>query len=78
MAGPDQMNSKQWIRAEFDQPFKITGIQTQGRAFKKEIHFTKSYKISYSDDGTKWSAYKNNDGSEKVFLWLDLFLNGSF
>ena len=68
VAGPDQMNQNQWIRAEFNEPFKISAIQTQGRAFKREIHFTKSYKVSYSIDGIKWNVYSDMHGSEKVYL----------
>ena len=68
VAGADQMNQNQWIRAEFNELFKISAIQTQGRAFKREIHFTKSYKVSYSKDGVKWNVYSDMHGSEKVDL----------
>ena len=62
------MNKNQWIRAEFSEPFKVSAIQTQGRAFKREAHFTKSYKISYSYDGAQWVVYKDENGSEKVYI----------
>ena len=71
VAGPNQMNQNQWIRADFIKPFKITAIQTQGRAFSRESHYTKSYKISYSFDEIQWTVYKNTDGSEKVYVFID-------
>ena len=68
------MNQNQWIRAEFTKPFKITAIQTQGRAFNRESHYTKSYKISYSLDEIEWTVYENTDGSEKVYFFVDYLI----
>ena len=57
-------DNDRWIQVEFSKPLKLTAIQTQQRAYQD--HRTTMYKISYSKDGSSWSVYTNEYGSEKV------------
>ena len=64
----DPPGTSEWIQAEFDRYFKITGIQTQGRTQGKDrnTQWVTEYEISYSTNGEDWSVYLNDDGTEKV------------
>ena len=57
-------DANQWIQAEFESDFRITGLQTQGRNAKDQ--WVKEYKISYSMNGNDWTVFANHDGTEKV------------
>ena len=45
-------NVEQWLQVDFKVLVVVTGIQTQDR--KNKAQWVKSYKISYSFDGTKF------------------------
>ena len=54
----------QWIQVEFDRPFRVVAIQTQGRSDVEQ--WVSSYKLSYGNDGIDWSGFHDNDGTEQV------------
>ena len=56
----------QWIQVEFDTPFKIAAIQTQGRS--EGGQWVKSYKLSYGLDGISWNDANGNDEGDMVNL----------
>ena len=68
----------QWLQVEFDHPFRVTHIQTQGRQGCLCNQWVTSYAVSYSHDNIHWQGYPNN-GQEKVnvlhlvFLFVCLF-----
>ncbi|XP_030613577.1 coagulation factor V isoform X2 [Archocentrus centrarchus] len=59
----------QWLQVELPHIKKITGIITQGaKSLGKEMYVI-SYTLQYSDDGTEWKDYTDNeDEPAKVFL----------
>lgn len=55
----------QWIQVEFNRHFKIAAIQTQGRS--DAAQWVKTYKLSYGNDGIRWSGVYDGNGKEKIF-----------
>ena len=57
----------QWIQVEFNTPFKIAAIQTQGRSDASNQWVT-SYKLSYGYDGISWNDANGNEEGDMVNL----------
>ncbi|XP_064120414.1 hemocytin-like [Macrobrachium nipponense] len=55
----------QYVRFNFLEPSKISGILTQGRSDSDD--WVESFTVRYSPDGKTWNSILNPDGSEKVF-----------
>ncbi|CAL8321322.1 unnamed protein product [Merluccius merluccius] len=62
-------NMNQWLQIELTQVKKITGIITQGaKSLGTEMYVT-SYSLQYSDDGTHWTQYTDDeDYMSKTFI----------
>ena len=54
-------DQNQWLQIDLGQKSNITGVATQGQWQR----WVKTYKISYSDDGSTWTTYQAG-GIEKV------------
>ena len=59
-----QKNASQWLRVDFKHKATVTKILTQG--CKSANQWVKSYTVGYSDDGTNFKTYKENNGQNKV------------
>nr|XP_045582100.1 uncharacterized protein LOC123745535 [Procambarus clarkii] len=55
----------QFIRFDFMEPSKLSGVVTQGRDGADE--WVESYTVRYSPDGQTWNTIKDPDGSDKIF-----------
>ena len=73
--GNEASNDNQWIQVEFDYPFNVAAIQTQGRNGWTEVwgswsptdgQYVSFYRISYGADGMNWEVYQNENGTDKV------------
>lgn len=51
-------DGKQWLQVDLGQSTKVTGIKTQGR--QDADQWVTSYTVSYSNDGTTFTSYKQN------------------
>ena len=49
----------QWLQVDLGNKTQVTGIKTQGQEHDT-CQWVKSYTISYSNDGIKFTAYKQN------------------
>ena len=56
-------NTNQWLQVDFSRVLFVTAIATQGRHIKAQR--VTSYSLSYSNDGTAGTEYKEN-GTKKV------------
>ena len=50
---------KQWLQFDLGPPTLVTGLVTKGRGDRKRRHWVTSYKLSYSNDSSSWSYYKD-------------------
>ncbi|XP_078251700.1 EGF-like repeat and discoidin I-like domain-containing protein 3, partial [Rhinoraja longicauda] len=53
-------DQSQWLQIDLLIPTKVTGVITQGAKDFGHIQFVGSYKVAYSNDGKKWSIYKDD------------------
>ncbi|XP_053312909.1 discoidin, CUB and LCCL domain-containing protein 2 [Spea bombifrons] len=61
-------NEKQWLQIDLNKLKRITGIITTGSTMSSFNYYVSSYKILYSDDGTKWTVYRDpNVDKDKIF-----------
>ncbi|XP_043105316.1 coagulation factor V [Puntigrus tetrazona] len=54
-----------WIQVELKDIKKITGIITQGAKSLGNEMFVTSYSLEYSEDGTRWTKYTDDDDYEQ-------------
>ncbi|XP_033747174.1 lactadherin-like [Pecten maximus] len=54
-----------YLQVMLRKPSKITGFVTRGRHGMRQ--FVRTYKVQYSDDGTKWKEVKDSHGAVKIF-----------
>ncbi|XP_078660161.1 uncharacterized protein LOC144904888 [Branchiostoma floridae x Branchiostoma belcheri] len=64
---PGFHNIGQWLQVDLGQIRHVTGTSTQGGRYPIFEPWVKSYKLEYSGDGTSWTTYAGNDGSDQVF-----------
>uniref|UniRef100_A0A8C5P7B9 Discoidin, CUB and LCCL domain-containing protein 2 n=1 Tax=Leptobrachium leishanense TaxID=445787 RepID=A0A8C5P7B9_9ANUR len=58
----------QWLQIDLNKLKRITGIITTGSTLSKYNYYVSSYKIFSSDDGSKWTTYREpNTDKEKIF-----------
>ncbi|XP_063304941.1 discoidin, CUB and LCCL domain-containing protein 2 isoform X1 [Pelobates fuscus] len=58
----------QWLQIDLNKLKRITGIITTGSTLSKFNYYVSSYKIQYSDDGSKWTMYREpNTDKDKIF-----------
>ncbi|XP_071530009.1 uncharacterized protein [Panulirus ornatus] len=55
----------QFVRFDFVEPSKLSGVVTQGRPGTDE--WVESFTVRYSPDGETWNTVKAPDGTDKVF-----------
>lgn len=48
----------QWLQVDLNKEKKITGIITTGSTMVEHNYYVSAYKILYSDDGQKWTVYR--------------------
>ncbi len=65
--------SNSWFQVDLGQMATVTGIATQGSCYHRESFWTKSYSVSYSTDGTKWTYYQES-GYKKVSSCVNLLI----
>lgn len=58
-------DSDPWLQVDFEYSKPIIAIDTLGHSDVNVGAWVASYKISYSQDGSQWTWYKNN-GNVKV------------
>ncbi|XP_023365539.1 discoidin, CUB and LCCL domain-containing protein 2 [Otolemur garnettii] len=58
----------QWLQVDLNKEKKITGIVTTGSTMVEHNYYVSAYKILYSDDGQKWTVYREPGvEQEKIF-----------
>ncbi|XP_053421727.1 discoidin, CUB and LCCL domain-containing protein 2 isoform X3 [Nycticebus coucang] len=58
----------QWLQVDLNKEKKITGIVTTGSTIVEHNYYVSAYKILYSDDGQKWTVYREPGvEQEKIF-----------
>ncbi|KAM4796369.1 discoidin, CUB and LCCL domain-containing protein 2 [Rhinophrynus dorsalis] len=58
----------QWLQIDLNKLKKITGIITTGSTMDKFNYYVSAYKIDYSEDGTRWTKYREpHVDQDKVF-----------
>ncbi|KAG8590729.1 hypothetical protein GDO81_006869 [Engystomops pustulosus] len=61
-------NEQQWLQVDLNKLTKVTGIITTGSTMSAYNYYVTSYKIEYSDDGLKWTIYREpNTDRDKIF-----------
>ncbi|XP_075450182.1 discoidin, CUB and LCCL domain-containing protein 2 isoform X2 [Ascaphus truei] len=61
-------DDNQWLQIDLNKVKKISGIITTGSTIVKYNFYVSAYKILYSDDGSKWTAYREpHTDQDKVF-----------
>ena len=61
---PKKISEKPWLQINFTKSLQVCGVATQGDRNGKK--WTTEFTLSFSNDGTEWSCYKNDDGEEMV------------
>ncbi|CAH3132495.1 unnamed protein product [Porites lobata] len=61
---PRTNNGHQWLQVDLGKKTEVTGIKTQGRYNAHQ--WVKSYRVSYSNDGSTFQIYKENN-KVKIF-----------
>ena len=56
---PTSNNAHQWLQVDLGKKTEVTGIKTQGRYNAHQ--WVKSYRVSYSNDGSTFQTYKENN-----------------
>ncbi|KAG8450355.1 hypothetical protein GDO86_002850 [Hymenochirus boettgeri] len=51
-------DENQWLQIDLNKLKKITGIITTGSTMDKFNYYVSAYKMAYSEDGTKWTMYR--------------------
>lgn len=63
----EQSNDRQpWLQINLNKIKKITGIVTQGAKTLGKEMFVRAYVLEYSDDGTQWTKYTDDEYAIKV------------
>ena len=60
-----------WLQIFFGEMFTVCGVDTQGDRNGNE--WVKAFKLSFSTDGSSWTTYANEDGTDivsRVFFLL--------
>ncbi|NWS04670.1 DCBD2 protein, partial [Motacilla alba] len=58
----------QWLQIDLNKEKKITGIITTGSTLAEHYYYVSAYRILYSDDAQKWTAYREPGmGKDKIF-----------
>lgn len=52
--------AKQWLQLDIGPPTLVTAVITKGRGDTGRKQWVTKYKISYSNDSTSWTFYKDN------------------
>ncbi|XP_078576481.1 lactadherin-like [Branchiostoma floridae x Branchiostoma japonicum] len=60
---PSQNVVGEWLQVDLGEMTQVTGTKVQGSSGS----WITSYKLQYSDDGTRWTTYVGSDGSDKIF-----------
>ncbi|XP_067862825.1 discoidin, CUB and LCCL domain-containing protein 1 [Heptranchias perlo] len=61
-------SKNEWLKIDLGERKNITGIVTKGSTNNGYNFYVKTYKISYSKDGTTWRIYKRKNSKEdKIF-----------
>ncbi|KAM9031123.1 discoidin, CUB and LCCL domain-containing protein 2 isoform X1 [Sarcophilus harrisii] len=61
-------NKYQWLQIDMNKEKKITGIITTGSTVVEHNYYVSAYRILYSDDAQKWTAYREPGiEQDKVF-----------
>ncbi|CAN2390042.1 CUB and LCCL [Pristimantis euphronides] len=61
-------NEHQWLQIDLNKLMKVTGVITTGSTMSAYNYYVTTYRIEFSDDGLKWTAYKEpNAEGDKVF-----------
>ncbi|XP_023581106.1 discoidin, CUB and LCCL domain-containing protein 2 [Trichechus manatus latirostris] len=55
---PFATDEYQWLQIDLNKEKKITGIITTGSTMVEHNYYVSAYKILYSDDGQKWTVYR--------------------
>ncbi|XP_004636634.1 discoidin, CUB and LCCL domain-containing protein 2 [Octodon degus] len=61
-------DTDQWLQIDLNKEKKITGIITTGSTMVEHNYYVSAYTIQYSDDGQKWTAYRD-PGTEHYKLF---------
>ena len=56
---PRTNNGYQWLQVDLGKKTEVTGIKTQGRYNAHQ--WVTSYRVSYSNDGSTFQTYKENN-----------------
>ena len=56
---PTRLNRHQWLQVDLGKKTWVTDIETQGRY--NAHHWVTSYRVSYSNDGSNFQTYKENN-----------------
>ncbi|XP_068551962.1 discoidin, CUB and LCCL domain-containing protein 2 [Anas acuta] len=58
----------QWLQIDLNKEKRITGIITTGSTLAEYYYYVSAYRILYSDDGQKWTAYREPGmDKDKIF-----------
>ncbi|XP_075053119.1 discoidin, CUB and LCCL domain-containing protein 2 [Mixophyes fleayi] len=61
-------DEQQWLQIDLNKITKVTGIITTGSTISTYNYYVSSYKTEYSDDGLKWTVYReSNMDKDKIF-----------
>ena len=61
---PQKDSEKPWLQIYFTKPFQVCGVATQGD--KNGTKWTTEFTLSFSNDGSERSCYKDDNGEEMV------------
>ncbi|XP_062946491.1 lactadherin [Cynocephalus volans] len=60
--------ASEWLQVDLGSQKQVTGIVTQGARDFGHIQYVAAYKVAYSDDGLKWTEYKEQGAIDsKIF-----------
>ncbi|NXX89045.1 DCBD2 protein, partial [Centropus bengalensis] len=61
-------DEQQWLQIDLNKEKKITGILTTGSTLAEYDYYVSAYRVLYSDDAQKWTAYREPGmDKDKVF-----------
>ncbi|OXB61575.1 hypothetical protein ASZ78_010432 [Callipepla squamata] len=61
-------DERQWLQIDLNKEKRITGIITTGSTLAEYYYYVSAYRILYSDDAQKWTAYREPGiDKDKVF-----------
>jgi len=68
------LNTNQWLQIDTSMVRFLTAVATQGRHTTTYLQWVRSYWLSYSNDTTTFTEYKDQNQVKKVSIMSHMFL----